>query len=634
MPLQQSTSPIRITTKLGPNELVLHQFSGSEGVSTPFEFRVRMLSHNASIDLKSLLRTSATITVVLEDGKQRYFNGRFSRLSQGARTESKLVNYEGVIVPSLWFLNLSSDCRIFQNLSAKAIIEKILQKHEITDFRFNLSADLPVREYCVQYRETDFNFVSRLLEEEGIFYFFEHSDGKHNLVFADKKSAFAPCPIQSTFSCAFSADSWSDEDGVLAFDRCEAVYTGKVSLTDYDFQKPATNLAVNIGSDAENYDHPGSYLDLSEGRRRSRIRLEQSEVPRLTFEGRGSCRVFTSGYKFTLKDHYRNDLNAEYVLLSVRHEAMDSTFIGGDNYGQPFSYSNTFEAIPATQDYRPPLRAVKPVIQGLQSALVVGKAGEEIWVDKYGRVKVHFYWDRESNRDEKSSCWVRVSQAWAGKNWGFVTIPRIGQEVLVEFLEGDPDRPLITGRVYNADQMPPYTLPDNQTQSGWKSRSSKGGTSSTFNEIRFEDKSGSEMLSIQAQKDMETLVKHDQTNTIKNDKTITVEGKHTETITKDTTITIQQGNESITLQQGSRSTSIKMGNDSIKIDMGKSTTEAMQSIELKVGANSIKIDQSGITIKGIMVTIEGTAMLEAKSPMTQVKGDGMLILKGGLTMIN
>jgi type VI secretion system secreted protein VgrG len=266
--------------------------------------------------------------------------------------------------------------------------------------------------------------------------------------------------------------------------------------------------------------------------------------------------------------------------------------------------------------------------------VVVGKQGEEIWVDKYGRVRVQFFWDRRGKKDENSSCWIRVSQIWAGKNWGWMTIPRIGQEVVVDFLEGDPDRPLIIGRVNNADQMPPYALPDKQTQSGIKSRSSKNGGAANFNEIRFEDLKGSEMVTIHAEKDMETTVEHDDTQTVQNDRVITVSGKHTETITKDTAITIDQGNHSLTLNQGNKSKQLKMGNDATKIDLGKSETEAMQSIELKVGQSSIKLDQMGVTIKGMTIKIEGQIQVEVKGLMTQVNGDAMLTLKGGITMIN
>lgn len=249
-------------------------------------------------------------------------------------------------------------------------------------------------------------------------------------------------------------------------------------------------------------------------------------------------------------------------------------------------------------------------------------------------MKVQFFWDRLGTNDEKSSCWIRVSQSWAGKNWGWVTIPRIGQEVVVDFLEGNPDRPLITGRVYNADQMPPYTVPDNQTQSGIKTRSSKGGGASNFNELTFEDKMGSELITLHAEKDMETTIENNDTQTVQKNRTITVDGTHTETVTGDTTITVDQGNHTETLNQGNRTLELKQGNESIKIDLGKSEKEAMQSITLTVGQNSIKIDQTGITLSGLMIKIEAQVQLEGKAPMTSVSGDAMLTLKGGITMIN
>jgi type VI secretion system secreted protein VgrG len=282
-----------------------------------------------------------------------------------------------------------------------------------------------------------------------------------------------------------------------------------------------------------------------------------------------------------------------------------------------------------------------PFVQGPQTAIVVGKAGEEIWTDKYGRVKVQFHWDREGKNDENSSCWVRVSFPTAGKNWGWVSLPRIGQEVIVSFLEGNPDRPIITGRVYNADQMPPYELPANQTQSGIKTRSSKEGTGDNFNEIRFEDKKDAEEVYVHAEKDFNCVIENNETRKIgldkkdKGDQTIEIQNDRTVTLNEgNDTLTVKTGNRVTTLDQGNDTKQVKMGDHSVKVDVGKSTTEAMTSIELKVGGNSIKIDQSGITIKGLMVTVQGDTKLDAKSPMTTVNGDGMLTLKGGITMIN
>jgi type VI secretion system secreted protein VgrG len=306
-----------------------------------------------------------------------------------------------------------------------------------------------------------------------------------------------------------------------------------------------------------------------------------------------------------------------------------------------FTESVAISAIAKTQQFRAAHRTPKPVVRGPQTAIVVGPAGEEIYTDQYGRVKVKFHWDRAENKDETSSCWIRVSQPWAGKGWGAITIPRIGQEVIVDFLEGNPDQPIITGRVYNADQTVPYALPDNATQTGIKSRSTKAGGQDNFNEIRMEDKKGQEEIYIHAEKDMNVVVENNATLKIGFDKKD--KGNQTIDIYNDRTTTLEQGNDKLQLKQGNREVvldmgnhtlSIKQGNQETKVDLGKSTLEAMQSIELKVGQNSIKIDQSGITIKGMMIKIEGTAMAEVKSPMTTIKGDGMLTAKGGIVMIN
>lgn len=631
----QADRPMKITTKLGETDLLLHRFSSVEAISTPFEYRVSMLSDNAGINLKALLNTTATIALRLEDGSFRYINGKWRQLRQLEIGKDKLVSYEGLLVPSLWFLNLEADCRIFQNTSVPDIVEKILTDASISDHRRSFQKTYSPREYCVQYRESDFNFISRLMEEEGIFYFFEHTATKHTIVFGDSPTALQKISGKPTVRFSVTQEGFTDEGGIAAFELAESVYTTKISFEDYDFEKPKTELKVSTGSaNPEVYDHPGRYTARADGERLSRLRLEEREATQHIGRGRGRNRHLLPGFRFKLADYYRDDANIEYTLISVAQEAADNNYRAADKNKEPFTFSNTFEVIPHVTPYRPPCRARKPSIAGSQTAVVVGKAGEDLWVDQYGRVKVQFFWDRLGTNDENSSCWVRVSQAWAGKQWGWVTLPRIGQEVIVDFLEGDPDRPIVTGRVYNADQVTPYTLPANQTQSGIKSRSSKGGGTANFNEIRFEDKKGSEMVTIHAEKDMETTVEQNDTQTIQNNRVITVDGTHTETITKDTTITIKQGNESITLDMGNLSTKLKMGNEDTKIDLGKSTTEAMQSIELKVGQSSIRIDQMGVTIKGMMIKIEGQAMVQIKAPMTQVNGDGMLILKGGITLIN
>jgi len=464
-----------------------------------------------------------------------------------------LTVYEGILVPQVWFLSLDADCRIFQDKTVPEIVEQILTEAGIHDFQFRLhdAGKYFKRDYCVQYRESSLNFISRLLEEEGIFYFFQHTATQHMMVFADSSSTMAACPGQATATYSASQSGWSDDnqDGVINLDRLEQAHTGKSALGDYSFEKPNVSLGTNLSIDNEEvFDYPGKYSEISQGDQYARVRLEERQVDQFVVTGLSRVRAFRPGYTFKLKGHYRADTNGDYFLVSVKHDAFHSTYRQDKDVAH--SYTNDFTCIPKSVPYRPARKSRRPFVQGPQSALVVGPSGEEIWVDKYGRVKVQFYWDRLGKKNESSSCWVRVSQIWAGKNWGWMTIPRMGQEVIVDFLEGDPDRPIITGRVYNAEQMPPYTLPDNQTQSGIKSRSSKTGAAENFNEIRFEDLKGSEMVTVHAEKDMETTVENDDTQKVQRNRLINVDGTHTETIVQDTAITISEGNHSLTINKG------------------------------------------------------------------------------------
>jgi type VI secretion system secreted protein VgrG len=661
--LSQEDRLLKIKTSLGDTDLVLESFSGSEELSQPFAFQVTLLSSDESIDIQSLLRTPSTITAIQKDNSERYYNGVFKSLSQSKEGEGTggeatnrgkggmsnpdeaLTVYQGVFVPTVHFLSQDSDCKIFQNQSVTDIVTKVLQDKGVSDFQFRTQGTYPPREYCVQYRESSLDFISRLLEEEGIFYFFEHTDSKHTMVFADKSSMMPVCPGQPSAQYSLGQGGWvgPGEEGVATLERSESAHTGQAALQDYNFTTPNTNLMSTLpGENEEHYDYPGEYGTLSEGDRYVRLRLEEKEAQQFTVSGTSRCRAFRAGVNFKLTNHFRQDTNQDYFLTSVQHDCSDTTYRQNQDKGH--GYKNTFKAIPKSVPYRPPRKTKRPTVQGLQSAVVVGKAGEEIWTDQYGRVKVQFFWDRVGQKNEDSSCWVRVSQIWAGKNWGWMSIPRIGQEVLVDFLEGDPDKPIIVGRVYNADQMPPWTLPDNQTQSGILTRSTTGGSSDTANYLQFEDKSGSEQINIWAQKDMNTTVENNDTQTVQQDRTINVNGKHTETVVGDTSVTITQGNHSTTVQSGNQTISINQGNQDTTLDMGNQSTTlsmgnqsttasvgsisftATQSITLTVGANSITIDQTGVTISGIMISISGSAM-------TTVTGSAMLQLSGGIIMI-
>jgi type VI secretion system secreted protein VgrG len=657
---------MRVRTPLPADTLLLEQLSVMESVSKPFEITLQMLSSDATINPKGVLGKDVTVSIDLADGEERYFHGLVRRFVQRGRAGG-FVAYEATVVPTMWFLSLSTNCRIFQAKSVPEIVKAVLDDSKITDYRLSLVGSYPKREYCVQYRESDFDFISRLLEEEGIFYFFEHTKTKHTLVLADSTSAVKPGPVSKlAMSVVESGDTWGEYIDELEIGS--GVASGKVTLVDYvdtETKRLQTEVGTKSGAGTDAlrlFDYPGQFVAVPDGERLARIRLEEAEVSTHVVTGRSNCRALGSGQKLDVTEHYRRDANGSYHLLSLSHEGRVGAYRTTDTAGEEaFNFETSFVAIPFAVPFRPERTTPKSIVHGSQTAVVVGPSGEEIYVDKYGRVKVQFFWDREGKHDEKSSCWVRVSSSWAGKQWGAIQIPRIGQEVIVDFLEGDPDRPIITGRVYNSEQMPPYALPDHGTQSGVKSRSAKQGSSSQFNELRFEDMKDCEEIFVHAQKDLKTIVLHDETREVRNNRTTTISYDETKTITDGKeVITLDKGDQTITLKQGSQTTEIyqdhkltikmgdsttevsmgnqtttvKMGNISTKVNLGSISGEAMQGIELKVGQNSVKIDQTGITIKGLMVKIEGQIQTEVKGLMTQVSADAMLMVKGSITMIN
>ena len=472
MAYTQENRLIAIATPLGEDVLLLQGFTGREGISRLFDLNLDLLSTNNAISFNDVVGKKITVKISLPGGDQRFFNGFVSRFAQSG-SDARFTHYQMEVVPWLWFLTRNADCRIFQNMTIPDIIQQVFKDRGFTDFKLALTGSFDPREYCVQYRETDFNFVSRLMEQYGIFYYFEHEEGKHTLVLGNSPTAHQSCPHQPTARYNSTVGDWDDEDVVTGWHMEQELRTGKYSLTDYNFETPSTSLlssdptvfSVDGNSSFEIYDYPGIYLTKSQGDKLTKVRMQEEEAPHLVVTGASVCRAFTSGYKFTLSDHYRKDMNEDYLLTEVQHMASVGRSYSLADTEKGEKYSNQFTCIPASVPFRPPRVTPKPFVQGPQPALVVGKSGEEIWVDKYGRVVVQFYWDRLGKDNEKSSCWVRVSQPWAGKNWGAMWIPRIGQEVIVSFLEGDPDRPLITGRVYNAEQIRPLRTtgtPDGQ----------------------------------------------------------------------------------------------------------------------------------------------------------------------------
>jgi len=646
---------IAVDTPLGKDVLLLQELTGIEGISSLFSYELNLLAYeNESIVFKDIVGQKVTITLHLPDGTPRYINGYVSRFTQGETDKRSFTHYHAQVVPWLWFLTRQADCRIFQNLAVPDILSQVFNLFEFKDFRLSLKNSYPQLEYCVQYRETSFNFVSRLMEEFGIFYYFDHStQGKHTMVLADQSNTLPACP-SSPVSYDTQVGGLYDPEAISNWHVGQEVRTGKYTVTDYNFTTPSTSLLANdptvvdlaASHPLELFDYPGLHTNKDQGDTVAKVRMQEEEAGYMVVSAEGNCRGLMSGYSFELKNHYRSDQNMNYVVTEVRHfaSAGQSYTTAGTEGGE--TYSNHLTCIPASVTYRPPRVTPKPFVQGPQPALVVGKANEEIWVDKYGRVIVQFYWDRLGKKNENSSCWIRASQPWAGGNWGAMWIPRIGQEVLVSFLEGDPDRPVITGRVYNANQMPPYTLPDYQTRSTFMSRSSKGGGSSNYNELRFEDLKEHEQIFMNAEMDMDLRVEKDsrefiganrhlivttnQVEQVQTDKHLHVKGNHFEAVDGNMSLNVTgnqmesvtgnkslavTGNQSesvtgnlslaVTGQQQDTSMSYAMKTDTtIHLNAGVSAViEAGVDLTLKVGSNFIDINPAGVFITGTMVFI-------------------------------
>jgi type VI secretion system secreted protein VgrG len=483
-------------------QLRIADFTVREEVSSPFEADLTLVAED-EIGFDDVIGKEALLTIIGEEG-DRYFHGIINEFVLSG-TSGEYMAYQAKTVPYIWFLSLEQDSRIFQDMTTQDIVIEVLKKTGIMSdrFEFRLEQQYQKREYCVQYRETDLNFINRLLEEEGIFYFFEHTKDNHLLVFGDSKVNYQPIDGDDKIMFHPVDAMVPEEDFIHSFLFSRHIHPGKVTLRDFNFLRPELDLTASQENETfknlEMYDYPGEYLDDSRGKKIAEIRLQEAAMFQDKAQGRSCCSRFTPGFTFTLKDHDLTTLNQEYLIFDVVHIGSQPQTLAEVPGAGAFSYSNEFLCIPSSVTLRPERKTPKPIVEGVQTAIVVGPAGEEIYTDKYGRVKVQFHWDREGKKDENSSCWIRVSQLWAGENWGAMFIPRIGQEVVIDFVEGDPDRPIITGRVYHGTNLPPHALPDEKTKSTIKSNSTKGGGG--FNELRFEDKKGSEEIFLHGQKD-------------------------------------------------------------------------------------------------------------------------------------
>lgn len=649
----QQNSVMSVATPFGADALILDTFHGVEALSQPFKFSLSMRAADATLDPATIIGGTMTVTLQVPKGPARYFSGIVSRFLHAGGDNAFSV-YTAEMVPALWLLTLSRDRKIYQKKTAAEIIKEVLGDFAVV-FDAQLSGTYGSREYCVQYDETAFDFISRLMEEEGIFYFFTFANGAHTMVLADAASAHKDC------ADATDMQYFPDQDGrrrmtvVNQLELESRLVSQKFEYGDFNYLTPTTALSTNaegtLGK-GKQFVYPGKHAVAADGTQRATVRSQASQNQGVVCRGTSYCYPFTAGAKFNLTDHPRDALNTALVLRSVTH------------WASPAQYCNAFEAFNATVPYRAPRLTPLPRVSGSQTAFVVGPSGEEIWTDEHGRVKVQFHWDRLGAKDDKSTCWVRVAQSWAGKGWGSLFLPRIGHEVVVSFVDGDPDRPLITGSVYNAENKPPVTLPSMQTQSTIKSRSSKEGAAG--NEMRMEDKKDAEEFYFHAQKDMKVEIENDlatllhkgsETHTLeKGDRTVDVQtGKETHNVkgTRELTITGDEThtNKADFKQVVSGKYELKVTGDLLIDVTGSITIKSAKSVSSKAGttlaneagtsltnkAGTELTNQAGTGLKnkaGTTLDNEG-AMVNNKASATQtVDGGGMLTLKGGMVKIN
>lgn len=650
MAITQANRQIKVTSTLGDDVLLFRRMSGTERLAGLSEFDIELFSERADLKIDDVLGQLMTVSIDLPDGGQRHFNGFATRFALSGR-HGRYVRYQATLRPWLWLLTRAADCRIFQEKTVVDIIKEVFDAYTVADFDVTgLEGEYTAVPYCVQYRETDFNFISRLMEAEGIYYYFKHEQGRHTMVLADSYGAHQSLPGYATVAYAPVDDATMREDETIYdWSMGGEIQPGSYTLKAFDFEKPSTSSSGSLlvkssvvrnhdQSTYDMYDYSDDFIVRSKGESYAQARIEAFHAQYEQVEAGTNVRGMFPGGLFTLSEHPRTDQNREFLVVSARYQ------LTADDYETTASKEPIplldcqFSAIGKEHAYRPKCMARKPLVQGPQTALVVGASGEEIWTDKYGRIKVQFHWDRLGEENETSSCWVRVAQGWAGKRWGTMFIPRVGQEVIVSFLEGDPDQPLVTGSVYNGDMMPPYTLPDDATKSTIKSNSSKGGEG--YNEIRFQDKKGSEQLYTHAEKNQDNRVKNDSLEWVGNDrhlmvqqnqfeqvggaKHVTVTGNHNEKIDGVASLDVAKDIQ----HKAGMKYALDAGMD-IHIKAGMNVViEAGASITLKAGGGFIVIGPASVAVSGtpILLNSGGSAGSGAGSaptaPTAPTEADG------------
>ena len=660
--ITQQYRPLRVVTGAGPDKLLITGFHGQEGLSQLYSYQLDLIAPLRSpVALDQVLGQPVAVSLDLPGGKTRFFHGVASRVSQG-EADADFITYRAEVVPWLWFLTRRVQSRIFQHKSVPDILKEVLDGLDVT---YQLQGTFHPRDYCVQYRESDFAFASRLMEEEGLFYFFRHEEKKAVLVVANTPQGHPELPVAKSLIFEKVLGGNRPEDRVYDWTKMQEIRSYKVTLWDHCFELPHKHLeaekviqdTVQVGSVAhklkvgpvsqlELYDYPGEYAQRFDGvdpgggdraadlqkifednARTAAIRMQEESARALRIDGSSSCRQLTAGHKFSLTKHINAD--GDYVLTGIQHSAqLEIPFRSGD--APKLEYQNRFTCIPAGLPFRPERNTPRPTVRGTQTAVVVGPSGEEIFTDKYGRVKVQFHWDRQGQNDADSSCWIRVGTVWAGQGWGVVHVPRIGQEVIVDFLEGDPDQPIIIGSVYNADQMPAFPFPDKAMVSGFKSNSTPGGGG--YNEVTLDDTKGKEKITIHGQYDMNTTVEHDQTTTVHNNRTDTIDVDDTESVGSNQKCTVGSNRET------------KIGADNKTAIGGNDKSQIGGDQELKLGGNRTETvgGKEKVTIGGARELSVGGADKQAFSAAqtisisgdraTSVGGKDSLTVTGALSM--
>lgn len=622
-------------SELGPDDLLCRRMFGEEEIGRLFEYRVELLrkSKDGAVSPDKLLGKNVTVELKDTASAPRYYNGWVSHFERLAEGDGRYDVYRVDLRPWLWYLKLGADCRIFQHKTAVEIIEEVFSEYKTKQIDKRLTGTYRKRGFCVQYRESDFDFVSRLLEDEGIYYHFEHSKGRHVMVLGDGSSAHRALRGGSLAWAAAQTSGEVNPNTITQWRRVRSVRSLKYTHTDYDHEAPTVDLKASATrqggftapADLEVFDYPGEYDDLEqsgntsakkqEGERLAKLRIRAYEAHHDVVTAATRCRGVLAGQSFTFKDH---DDKGDYLITKSEFRFHFGAFEAKRD-DEVWGFESELELVPKGTPYLPFSITARPVISGPQTAVVVGPSGDEIHTDKHGRVKVHFLWDRVGKKDQDSSCWVRVSQPWASKQFGFVNLPRIGDEVMVEFLEGNPDRPIITGRVYNGALPPPYKLPDHATVTGMKTRSSKGGGEGNFNELRFDDKKGAEYVWLQAEKDYHLLVKNDASETVKNNAWTHIEKSNA-----------RQIGENLTLEVGKvatiavkEDTHAKLGADLNLAVTGAMNVKTDEAIAVK-GGQAISITSG----QGMDVSIGQGLKLSANSTV-HIKSTAGVVIDGG-----